>query len=710
MSIDDIRDGDAAYKRKRRAEASLITIPRCANSLLRLSLEEDDAEWLMHYFGPGCGIADPFTYKFTSQQREMISAIRQAIKFGGDQALAASRGEGKTTLVERLLLKCALTGEVNYSVLFGASGGLADNSIETIRHALSENVRLLADYPEVCVPVVALEGIPQRAKSQKAKGFRHDNGQEFEMAELSYSWCGQEIVFPNTPGSPSAGAIIAARGLDAAVRGLKKRGKRPMIAVIDDPDTEDSARSVEQAGKLEKRIDAAIGGLGGQGRSIGRVMITTIQSRISASFRFTDPMQKPTFKGRRYRYLVKPPRRMDLWEEYITLRKDDLQRRDEAGKDVDPFGRRSHEFYLSNFEEMNSGAEVSNPNRFDPTVLADGSQTEVSALQHYYNEVAKLGPDVVATEYDNDPPEETAIVESGLSAYRVQRQLNGFQRGIAPDDCTVITQGIDVRKVALHWVVRAWRPDGTGHVIDYGVHEVIGTKFNSEEGVDAAITRAVLARIEETRQAEYHNHDGRLLPVDLTLVDAGWQTDAIYSACLTAGAGVMPVMGFGKSSGCTQASFRDVMEKTDDRKPGDHWFLSKKKYGIWLVCADADYWKGWEHSRWLTAPEQAGALMMYGVRSDNPDRLSEDEKGHHSYARHICNESEVEEPFKGGVRRVWKSKSANTHWLDASYYCDVAANIRGVRIATASASKVPLPEPRRRLTADEIRKRREASR
>ena len=62
--------------------------------------------------------------------------------------------------------------------------------------------------------------------------------------------------------------------------------------------------------------------------------------------------------------------------------------------------------------------------------------------------------------------------------------------------------------------------------------------------------------------------------------------------------------------------------------------------------------------------------------------MSVDEKGHHSYARHICAESEVEEPDKQGVmKRYWKSKSDNNHWLDASYRCDVAAAMAGVRCA-----------------------------
>lgn len=685
VGVDEVRARDRARKNAAQAVRSVIQIPDCADRERRERLESDDIAWLMWYFGDGCGLDDPFTYEFTAQQREMIAAIRHAIKFGGDQAIAASRGEGKTTLSERLLLKCALTGEVNYTVLFAASGQMADNSIDALRQAIAENDRLADDYPEVCVPVRELENTPQRANTQKASGNRHDNGEPFEMAELHYTWCGQELIFPKTPGSPSAGAIIATRGLDAAVRGLKKRGKRPKLAIIDDPDTEDTSRSEEQADKLSRRIDAAIGGLGGQKRGIGRVILTTLQSRIAVSFRYTDPKKKPSFKGRRYRFLIKQPDRRDLWDEYVAMRQDDLQQRDADGTDLDPHCRRSHAFYTSRIEVMDAGAVVSNPNRFDPTLLPDGTQAEVSALQHYFNEVARIGQEAVDTELDNNPPEETAVVESGITPHRIQKQVSGLARKVIPNGCTVLTQGIDVRKVALHWVVRAWRPDGTGFTIDYGIQEVVGTTYGSDEGVDVAVTRAILARMTELRDTRYATEEGGQMPVDLTLVDAGWRTDAVYSACAKVGVGIMPVMGFGKSAGCTQANFHDQWKRTETKKPGDGWFMSKKGK-LWLVCSDADRWKSWEHDRWMTATDKPGCLFLFGVPHEDPSRMSNDQKGHTAYAHQITNEREVEEPIKGQLVRKWKLKADSNHYLDASCYADVAANMRGVRIASSMAA------------------------
>lgn len=664
-----------------------VVIPPCADPERRQRLEQCDEEWLRWYRG------DIFTYDFTPQQLAMIEALRNAILYGGDQALAASRGEGKTTLFENVLLKYTLAGTVDFSVLFGANATAAENSLQAMRDPIERNERLHADYPEVCVPVRALEDTPNRAHYQIVSGHRHDNGEVFEKASSRFRWCGKEIILPNVPGSPAAWGIIATRGLDGAIRGLKKKDRRPKVVGIDDPDTEETVSNPEQAKKLEKRIDRGIAGLGGQQRGVARIMLTTLQRRECVSAWYTDPKIKPTFKGRRFRFLVRRPDREDLWEQYVQLRKENLQAVDGDGNPTDPQARGAHAFYLKHRAEMDAGAEVANPNRFNGELLPDGTQLEVSALQRYFNEVARIGAEAVATEFDNDPPEETGPVESGITPHRIQRQLSGFARQIVPPGCIVLVQGIDCRKVALHWVVRAWMPGASAlYTIDYGVHEVLGTKYGSDEGLDLALRRAILARIEATKATEYMTPDGELHSVALTLVDAGWQTDAVYAACAEAGLGVMPVMGFGKSSGCTRANFSEVQRSTPDRRPGDGYFLSRKGK-LWLVCADADRWKRWEHERWMTAPGKPGCAYLFGNPGEPGGRLSSDERDHTSYAHHICNEAEIEEPYKGTIRRIFKAKSPNTHYLDASYYADVGAAIKGIRLAGMSQPKAAAATP-----------------
>lgn len=659
------RNRDVSRKRAASKDSKDVVIGQLTTEQRewRALLEADIYEWL-RYFGN-----EEFTREFTPLQVEMITAITNAITNGGDQAIAAPRGEGKTSVTEWVVMYAVLTGLVKFVVIFSATGSDAEEVLASIKERFETNERLQEYYPESCVPIAALENTPNRAHYQTVSGHRFDNGEAFEKLPSKFSWCGREIVMPNVPGSPSAKSIIATRGLDAAVRGMKRGAMRPQLAIIDDPDTIETASSEEQAEKLEKKIDRGIAGLSGQKKRLARVMLTTLQNKRCVSAKFTDPQIKPSWHGRRFRFLETAPTAQEKWDEYIVLKSADWQQGT----------NNAHEYYVAHRAEMDAGAKLGNPFR-------RGDAKELSALQFYFNEVARLGIDAVNTEYNNDPPEESGPIESGITPHRIQRQLSGYHRKIVPPDCVAITQGIDVRKVALHWVVRAWRADGSGFVIDYGVHEVFGTIYGSDEGVDVAIKRAILSHMDNIKTFNYTTTTGETKHIDLTLVDAGWQTQAVYAACAEHGAGLMPSMGFGKSSGCVQANFTDIQHRTQDKKPGDGWFLSKKGK-IWLVCMDTDRWKRYEHERWMTSPESPGSLHMYGVLNPNPQRLSDDEKSHHSYARHICNEVESEEFIKGKLVRKFKAKSDNTHWLDASYMSCVASNMKGVRIGMASVAK-----------------------
>ena len=85
----------------------------------------------------------------------MIVAIGKKIRESGDKAIAASRGEGKSTLAERLALKYVLQGVVGFAPALHSTGSKAEDSLDEIKQAIENNPRLAADYPEVCTPVAA---------------------------------------------------------------------------------------------------------------------------------------------------------------------------------------------------------------------------------------------------------------------------------------------------------------------------------------------------------------------------------------------------------------------------------------------------------------------------------------------------------------------------------------------------------------------------
>ena len=683
--IEEIRARDRIRKREALEVGKALRIPKPEDPLRRQQLEADSLEWLRWYF------ADIFTDPFQDHHIEMIRAIENATVYAGDQAIAAPRGEAKSTIAECVTIRNILKGALPFAVLFAATAHDATNSLGSIKEYIVRSDRLLADYPEVCVPARDVDGTPNRAHSCLVVG------DEFPITNARFQWSGDEISMPRVPGSVCAGSIIATRGLDAAVRGLKKGKLRPSLAVIDDPDTENSALSEEQATKLIRRIDRAIAGLAPKGRRMLRVMLTTIQNRTCASAQFTDAKLKPSWKGKRFAFLHQKPERMDLWDEYVSLRQ-------QAMSEGDEFGRKAHQFYLEHRGAMDAGAQVANPFSFDGRVIPiEESQIkeptnmdrrdflklcpmlQVSALQRYYDFVADNGEHAALSELQNDPPAESGPIESGITAYRIQTQVSGFPRKVVPPGCSWITQAIDVRKAGLHFVVRAWLLDNenclsTAYTIDYGFQDSHGTTPGSDEGVDVAIKQAILARKDMMERDPYIDTGGVVRKVDLTLVDAGWRTEAIYEACREIGMDWKPAMGFGKSNGCAKTSFTGVVHNTTDKKKGDRWFLSRRPGGTWLVCMDTDFWKSWEHDRWMSDPNKAGTVLLWGESSDRPGRLSQDQKSHFSYSKHLTAEIEVEEVVKGMLKRGWKSKSDSNHYFDASYMSDVAASMLGVRL------------------------------
>ena len=52
-------------------------------------------------------------------------------------------------------------------------------------------------------------------------------------------------------------------------------------------------------------------------------MLTTLQNRTCVSYKYTDPDQKPSWKPKRFRFLMKPPDRTDLWQEFVALKQGD---------------------------------------------------------------------------------------------------------------------------------------------------------------------------------------------------------------------------------------------------------------------------------------------------------------------------------------------------------------------------------------------------
>jgi len=190
---------------------------------------------------------------------KVIGKIEQAVTHGGLFALAMPRASGKTVLAQRACLWAILTGAREFVCLIGSDEGHAVHMLDGIKVELECNDLLQEDFPEAVSPIRCLEGIANRCAGQLYAGER-----------THIEWTAKEIVMPSL--SPqeewwqrpenarflredgrtlASGAILKVAGVTGRIRGMTHqrpdgRTARPSLVVIDDPQTDESARSLSQ--------------------------------------------------------------------------------------------------------------------------------------------------------------------------------------------------------------------------------------------------------------------------------------------------------------------------------------------------------------------------------------------------------------------------------------------------------------------------------
>jgi len=126
---------------------------------------------------------------------------------------------------------------------------------------------------------------------------------------------------------------------------------RPDLAIPDDPQTHDSAKSPTQCADREEIINADVMGLAGPGEKITVFMPCTVIKHDDLASRLLDPERNPDWQGERHAMITSWPEDMDKWEEYNRVRIDGLRAKDG--------GKAANKFYRKYKKELEKGASVS---------------------------------------------------------------------------------------------------------------------------------------------------------------------------------------------------------------------------------------------------------------------------------------------------------------------------------------------------------------
>jgi hypothetical protein len=657
------RDYEAMKEAARARNAALSAAGRDIGELPEV-VDPERREQCRISFRGFCDAYFPQTFhlEWSDDHLRVIAKIEQAVLHGGLFAMAMPRGSGKSSLAECACLWAMLYGHRDFVTLIGSDEGHALGMLDSIKTELESNDLLLEDFPAVCYPIHSLEGIANRCSGQLYKGDRTQIG-----------WTANEIVLPTIAGSEASGAIIRVAGITGRIRGMKfKRPDgqtvRPSLVILDDPQTDESARSLSQCANRERILAGAVLGLAGPGKKISGIMPCTVIRPGDMADRILDREKHPEWNGERTKMVYAFPDNEKLWEKYAEIRAESLRQNGDLSD--------ATAFYVAHQDEMDEGADVAWAARFN--------HDEASALQHAMN--LKLQDEAAFwAEYQNEPLPENIGEDEQLTVDEIAQKLNGHKRGEIPIGCNHLTMFIDVQGKLLFWAVCAWESDFTGYLADYGAFPDQGRRYytlrdasptllevKSGAGLEGSIYAGLEALTGKLLGREWQRDDGAMLKIGRCLIDANWgtSTDVVYQFCRQSAHAAVLFPSHGRYVGASSTPFAEYKKKRGDRV-GHNWRIPnvRGKRAIRHVLYDTNYWKSFIHARLAVPMGDRGCLSLYG----------RDPVAHQLFAEHLTAEYRVKTEGRGRVVDEWKLRpeAHDNHWLDGIVGCAVAASIEG---------------------------------
>lgn len=388
-----------------------------------------------------------------------IENIQAVILNGGRHQVRFPRGKGKSTWVKIALIWAALYGHRHFMIAFAASGDNAEGILNDVWSILEKSDAIADDFPEVSIPIRALNGNPHKAKYQTY------NGTPTEIYKGL-----KKIMLPEIEGSSSFGAILVCRGVKAGVRGLVKESSRPDFIFLDDIQTNESAESASATDRLERFVQKDAMGLSGHDRSIAALMADTPIRENDLSERFADKTRHPEWVTISTPLVISWPERMDLVDEFCNRYYADTLNQDFTCQ-------QSRQFYLDNREALAKGFAVIDP-------LDGDGQIEADAFHHALCLFAYCGPEVFNSEYQMQPKHtaDALIITEQL----VLERCNNYPRFQVPDECGALFSFIDLNiQEGLRYVVAAFGAGRVGAVVDYGRYPKSGRLYPKNASTSA---------------------------------------------------------------------------------------------------------------------------------------------------------------------------------------------------------------------------------
>lgn len=639
-------------KRLVREDQEIGAIPAVVNRERRDAAIASFAEFCRTYFPLS------FVLPWSEYHLRAAAKIERACREGGMFAFGMPRGSGKTTICDWAVLWAMLSGKSPYVVFVGATEKAAERRLFSIRAQLETNYLLHEDFPCETYPILKLE-----------RSVRRTDGQTYQGVPTRIVWKQKRIALPwvEHPDALGPGSVVDVLGLTGEIRGLNYTRPdgtvvRPTLAICDDPQTRESARSATQSEERERTMAGDIAYLAGPGKPIAVIVPCTVIYQGDLADNLLNRDKHPEYQGERTAMVAAFPTNEKLWDQYADILQTSLKN--------DGDGSAATNFYRQNREAMDAGAVVTWPERFRPD--------ELSAIQHAMN--LKIRDEAAFyAECQNEPVAQQQDLAL-LDADGIASKLSGYKRLEFPASAQYLTAFIDVQGSVLYYAVSAWQSDFTGWVIDYGTFPRQTRRYFSLRGIrntlkktfrghdeESAIFAGLNATFAEILGREYTRDDGASKRIDKCFVDANWgkTSETVNQCCRQSpfAAVLVPSYGRGIKAGHLPIS---QWAQTQGKRCGPEWAPTQAKGKQLVGCIyDTFYWKKRFHDAIGQPVGARGSLCLYNAPPQD----------HRMFAEHCSAEIPVLTQAAGRTVYEWQLKpNHDNHFFDCVVGSMVAAS------------------------------------
>lgn len=629
-----------------RADRSTVPWRECKDIGRRDRLETDPVAWLRHYLGA------TYSREFERPHLEIIRGAMHAHETGGRFCVAAERGIGKSAVLWGLILYLQLSGRERFPVCIPWSSPALRRAFRFWKNALCFNARLLADYPEVCGPFSHSKGVPQRVLASIWSHTHEPTGAQLSVGDGM-------IVMPDGLG------VIGGATINGNPRGLNHPQPdgtviRPTLALLDDVQDREVARSRSQILETIAVIDGDVAGLGEAGKDLPMLMsgncivCDDVMEHYLTSADWTG-LRVPCVESWPAGWDEERGRVRNLWREWYELH------RDGDGSDVP--------FYAEHRKEMTAGMSLSAPAAFRANEKA--ADEFCGAMRQYF----KMGHESFAAERQQTPLKQGTTVYTltpDVIADKVDKDRRPWE---VPAWSRLRAAATDINpSYGLTWGIGAFGQDQTAGVLGYNIFDA------DPMPVPSGSTEADTARI-IYESLVIHGRQLAALPCrpEAWGIDAGGSAfDVVLRFCAESaklcGIQATPMTGRG-------ARNYKPFGKSIVGKPREYCHMASDVRGRKWIAWHADYWREVAQRGWTGS---IGAPGSCSLPTGN----------HRDFCEQICRETlKGKGEIGGAMQWVWNTQPGRHDFGDVMAMLYALAAWHG--IGTAGSIVRRAPQPRR---------------